>query len=450
MVLLLLCLTPLLLLRTKLSLLSIVIIGLGLGCWRGTQYARQLLPYSNLAKQKVTIHSVALSDAVYTDKAQLGFDVGQVQLVTPLYQKLPGSIKVQGYGEPMIYRGDRLQITAMLYPSRGSRQASMSFAKVTRLQTNDSLLQNLRRRFSSAVLSSLPEPHGSFALGVLIGQRTSLPTEFEEQLSVVGLTHIVAVSGYNLTILIHTARRLLRQHSKYQATCIMAALVTVFVVITGGSASIVRATIVSGLSIWAWYYGRQFKPLVIILLAAAATAGWAPTYIWSDIGWYLSFLAFAGVLILAPLLEGRFCANPPKLVGQLLLETLAAQLMTLPLIMFIFGRVSAIAVLVNMMVVPTIPIIMATSFFAGVMSMLVPGLPGWFAVPTLFVMTYVVDIVRVLASLPIAKTHAFMQVWQVATIYTLLFFLFVVLWRKAPKNGRIQGVKRPTLSEPVL
>lgn len=450
LVLLVLCLTPLLFSRTKLSLLSIVLLGLGLGCWRGAHYTQQLLPYSDLAKQKITIHADVLGDAVYTDKSQLSFDVGQVQLVAPIDQKIPGNIKVKGYSESMVYRGDRVQVSAKLYPSRGSRQASMGFAKIIRLQKSDTLLQKVRRKFSSAIQSSLPEPHGSFALGILIGQRTSLPAEFEEQLSVVGLTHIVAVSGYNLTILIHAARRLSQRLSKYQTLCTMTGFVTVFVAITGSSASIVRATVVSGLSMWAWYYGRQFKPHLIILLSAGMTAGWAPTYIWSDIGWYLSFLAFIGVLIVAPIVQARYYTKAPKLVGQLLLETIAAQLMTLPLILYIFGRLSVISVLANMLVVPTVPFIMAASFLAGVTSMVATGLAGWFAVPTLFVMTYVVDLVRILSTVPGASTYAFMQAWQVAVVYGIVFFLLVILWRKAPKNGTIQGVKRPTLSEPVL
>jgi competence protein ComEC len=79
-----------------------------------------------------------------------------------------------------------------------------------------------------------------------------------------------------------------------------------FIAMTGASASIVRAVVVSSLSLAAWYVGRRPRPLVIILLAAAITAGWNPIYLWSDIGWYLSFLAFFGILILAPQIFKRF------------------------------------------------------------------------------------------------------------------------------------------------
>lgn len=140
--------------------------------------------------------------------------------------------------------------------------------------------------------SALPEPAASFGLGLLIGQRSTIPKSVSLQLAAVGLTHVVAVSGYNLTIIMRAVRKLLRKRSKYQSTVASLLLIGIFLLFTGFSASIVRAAIVSTLSLWAWYYGRTFRPIVLILLAAVITAGVYPIYLWSDIGWYLSFLAF--------------------------------------------------------------------------------------------------------------------------------------------------------------
>ncbi len=84
-------------------------------------------------------------------------------------------------------------------------------------------------------------------------------------------------------------RRALRGRSKYQTTAISLMLIGSFLLITGFSASIVRAAIVSVLSLGTWYYGRNFRPILIIALAAAMTAGWNPLYIWSDY-WLVSIL----------------------------------------------------------------------------------------------------------------------------------------------------------------
>lgn len=425
------CLTPLLFPRNLLSLLSIVIIGMVFGLYRGTDFGQQLLPYQTLAKRQVTILATATSDGVYGEKTQLEFDVGNIKLVEPYRTKLVGTIGVRGFGEPMVQRGDELLVTAKLYPSRGSRQARMSFAKIQKVSVGTSPLNKMRRSFGTALQSVLPSPIGDLGLGILVGQRTTLPDQLNQQLSVVGLTHIVAVSGYNLTILVQLAQRLVSKRSKYQATLFTALLIGLFLVLTGSSASIVRAAIVSGLGLWAWYYGRTFSPMVLILLAAAITAGWFPAYLWSDVGWHLSFLAFFGVLVVAPAFQRRFLkGKKPKILLQLVIETTSAQIMTLPLIMYIFGRLSLVALLSNMLVVPLVPLAMGLSFMAGLAGMLLAPLAGWLAWPAMVVMTYMLDIVRLTAELPKASVEAALSVWHLGLFYGLIVLLLFTWSRK--------------------
>lgn len=429
--------SPLLFKRKKLSLLSVSIIGLLLGCWRGTVFIQRLLPYQQLTKKSVTIRAVATSDAVYGDKTQLVFDVGNIQLEKPYKANLVGTIGVKGFGESMIYRGDTVEVSAKLYPTRGARQASLGFAKFTRLQVGTSTIDRLRREFSAGLQSVMPEPLGSFGLGILIGQRTTLPTLLNDQLSAVGLTHIVAVSGYNLTIMVQLAHRLARKRSKYQSTLLTAGLIGMFLLVTGSSASIVRAAIVSMLSLWAWFYGRTFRPVVLILLAAVLTAGWFPPYLWSDIGWHLSFLAFAGVLVVSPLIIKHFFKRKPKVLTQMLVETTAAQILTLPIIMYIFGRLSLIALLANMLVVPLVPMAMGLSFIAGLAGMLLPSLAGWAAWPATFLMTYMIDVVQLLAHLPHASVGTRINAGQLALAYSLVVVIALIWWQKSTKRSKI-------------
>ncbi len=443
-------LIPLLWRRNILSLLSITVIGLLVGCWRGTVYMQKLLPYQFLAKKPVTILATATSDSVYGEKAQITFDVSDIQLVEPYVDDLVGTIGVKGFGEQMIYRGDRVEVQAKLYPARGSRQASMTFARIHRVQKGNSVVDKMRREFAAGLQSTVPEPLGSLGLGILIGQRTTLPSVLNDNLSIVGLTHIVAVSGYNLTIMVNLAHRLAKQRSKYQATMLTLGLVLLFLAITGSSASIVRAALVSLLSLWAWYYGRAFKPWLLILFSAVLTAGTFPPYLWSDLGWHLSFLAFVGVLILAPLFHARFLKRKPKILVQLFVETMSAQVLTLPIILFIFGRLSVIALVANMLVVPLTPIAMALTFVAGLAGMLAPTLAGWVAWPATLTMTYMVDVVNILAQLPKASMVVGIGLWQLVCAYVLVLLLMVVWWRKAPKNGKIVLNQPAPLTEPVV
>lgn len=431
-------LTPLLFRKNILSLLSISVLGLFLGTWRGSIYMQRLVPYSVLAQRKITIIATASSDAVYGQKSQLAFDVTAIQLQAPRSQNLVGTIGVAGFGAPMIYRGDRVEVTGKLYPNRGARQGKMSFAQIRRIEPGKSAVDLLRRKFAASLQSSLPEPLGSLALGILIGQRSTLPDSLTADLSRSGLTHIVAVSGYNLTILVQLAHRALRKRSKYQATVLTLGMILGFLLLTGSSASIVRAAVVSTLSLWAAYYGRSIRPSLLILLAAAMTAGWFPPYLWGDLGWHLSFLAFIGILLLAPLLQWRLWPNkPPGLLGQLLIETSCAQLMTLPLIMFTFGQLSIVALAANILVVPLVPIAMALSFIAGAGGLLLPALAGWFAWPARILLTYQVDIISLCARLPHAAIAVSLHVWQMVLTYLIGLGVATVWWRKTAKNATI-------------
>lgn len=416
-----------------------------LGIWRGAVFLRQLQPYKMLTKQAVVIRGQATVDAVYGDKSQLSFDLTNLRLMSPAKQKLVGTVGVKGFGPGMIYRGDTVQVTGKLYPTRGSKQASLSFASIIIVKKGNSSIDAFRRRFAAGINSVLPEPLGSLGMGLLVGQRNTLPTALNEQLSTVSLTHIVAVSGYNLMIIVAVMRRLLRKTSKYQTTLAIVALVLLFIALVGTSASIIRAAFVCLLSLAAWYYGRQFRPHLLILLVAAVTAGWYPVYIWSDIGWYLSFLAFTGILLLAPLLQRRL-GEPRKLkvVLATLLETSAAQLMTLPLIMFIFGRLSVIGLLANLAIVPLVPIAMLGAMVAGLAGTLAPQFAGWVAWPARYLLDYMVSMVQTLSAVPHASVNQKLTVVQMVIMYGLLVAIMFILWRK---NGILTDKKPNNLEE---
>ena len=169
---------------------------------------------------------------------------------------------------------------------------------------------------------------------------------------------------------------------------------------TGFSASIVRAAIVSALSLWAWFYGRKVPAMLILAFTAALTGLINPFYVWGDLGWYLSFLAFFGILIISPILSARFFKRQPKLLAATALETFCAELMALPFIMLMFGQLSLIGLIANVLVVPLIPLAMLLSAVAAFVGSLAPSIAGWVAWPANWLLTYILDLIRWFASLP--------------------------------------------------
>lgn len=413
------------------ALLSILILGFVLGWWRGQVFLQRLEPLQQLQGQHIVATVQATTDAVYDDRSQLLFDASDIQVSDPFETALPGVMQVAGFGEPAVYKGDILRIEGKVYASRGSRALRMSFAELKVLGRTDSPIDDMRRRFVAGMQTALPEPQASFGLGLLIGQRNTLPDEVTAQLSAVGLTHIIAVSGYNLTIIMRAVRRKLKDRSKYQITMISVVLMGLFLLMTGFSASIVRAAIVSGLSLLAWYYGRTFKPLLLLAVTAALTAGWNPLYIWSDIGWYLSFLAFAGVLIVAPLIYKRLFGNKEvKVLTGTLVETLCALLMTVPLVLYIFNQISLVAIISNLLIVPLVPFAMLFALVAGLAGMALPLLSAAFAFPARILLTYILDVAQIISRVPNALVERRLTLPAMLFMYGCIISCVIILWRQ--------------------
>lgn len=385
---------------SRLRLAGLILLGFMVGSCRGTVVSQQLVSYHPLIDSKITLRARANEDAVYGKNGQLTFVA--VDIVNAETGKhLPGQVGVSGFGLSGIYQDDELLISGKLRQGIGSYQGFMSFVELELVQHHPSPIAELRRRFGAGMLSSLPEPLASFSMGLLIGQRATLPQDVKDNLQKISLTHIIAVSGANLTIMLNASRRLLGKRSKRLSTGLTLALMMTFVLMTGGSASIVRAAFVSSFSIAAAYYGRRMRPLLIISLVAAMTAYVNPIYVWSDASWYLSFLAFFGVLMVSPLFRNRL----PKIfqsniILAIALESLCAEIMSVPYILYTFGQMSLVGLLANVLVTSMIPYAMLFGLFAGLAGMFLFSFAGWFSWPANILLTYMLDTAQVLAGLP--------------------------------------------------
>lgn len=405
------------------------------GWWRGGVYLQRVNGWQSLYGQRVVLAGRATTDGVYNSRSAYSFTLNKVSISG---RPLTGEVSISGFGVSTVYRGDDIVAQGKLRPGFGSTQASMGFAQLEVVGHHPTIIDTIRQKFAAGMQSALPEPLASFGLGLLIGQRNTLPKGISQQLLAVGLTHIIAVSGYNVMILLRAAKRGLRRGSKFQITAVSTALVGIFLLFTGSSPSIVRAAIVSMLSIAAWYYGRTIKPLVLILVAAVIT-GWAkPLYVWGDTSWYLSFLSFYGVLVLAPLI----CARLPKrlansALGIVAIESLCAELMTLPFVLHTFGQLALIGVIANILVVTLVPLAMLLALVAGLSGMLLAPVAGWLAWPANLLLTYMLDVAGLLSRLP----HTFLQkinfsVLTMLATYVLIVSLSGSLWYATSRLAR--------------
>jgi competence protein ComEC len=348
--------------------------------------------------------------------------------------QLPGSILVSVSGGD-IKRGDIVTARSVLKIGFGSFPASMSRATVVSVirPVPGDIGRVVRDWFADKVRVSIPEPQASLGIGFLTGQKSALPDDLSNSLKIAGLTHIVVASGYNLTILVRMARRLFVRLSKYLAAVSSGVMITMFMAITGLSPSMTRAGLVSGLSLLAWYYGHRFHPLILLPFAAAITVALQPSYIWGDLGWQLSFAAFAGVMIVAPLLQRYFYGQKePGIIRQILGETIAAHIVTVPIIALGFGVISNVAVIANVLVVPLVPLAMLLTFISGMW--IIAGLPFvWLvATPTSWLLSYMTHVATFVSELSWAQSQLQLELWMWG-IYVLVVALACIWMTHATK-----------------
>lgn len=414
-------------------------LGLIPGMLRGEYFLDQVAHYEPLIGEQVTMVGVISDDVGVNEKRETEFHIGEIRLEDG--QKLPSKIRIRTRDSRELGRGDVVQVQGKLYETLGTtRQASMTFADVLLLEKNTSNLEQWRAKFFATVSQIISEPQASLGLGYLVGLRVTIPSQLEENLSATGLTHIVAVSGYNLTVIVAACRRLFAKRSAFQAVAIPGLLIVGFIVVAGYSAPINRAAIITSLSLLAWYYGRIVSPILLLLISGAVTAFITPLYIWGDVSWYLSFLAFFGVLVLGPLITKRMYKDKePNVPSQILIETLSAQAFAIPYIMFLFGTVSVVAPLANLLVLPPTPLIMLGIFLAGVVGVLLPGLGAIVAVIPYLLLTFQIWLIEFFGNLSWSSYELTISVTTMLGLYALLLLATSILWHKEKQRLKANG-----------
>lgn len=230
--------------------------------------------------------------------------------------------------------------------------------------------------FLAGLHRALPEPYAAFVTGTLMGARSQLSSSIKRDFARTSTSHIIAVSGYNITIVINVVAWLaLRAMRRSLAFWVCVAGLLVFVVMTGAQASVIRAAIMGLSGLLAQRVGRIGTPGHTLALTAGIMVALDPTILRSDIGFQLSFLATAGILFVSPLFDlwiprVRYL----DLLRETLIMTTSAQLCVVPLLIYYFKTFSVLSLPVNLIILPFIPYTMLSGFVAGMGGALVPSL----------------------------------------------------------------------------
>ncbi len=351
------------------------------------------------------------------------------------WQPVDGGVLLRRAAVPRYRYGDLLEIEGKLntppqlpdfdyreYLARQGVESTIDYPKTELLQSGQGnpameLVNATRQRLSSALGRTLPEPQASLAQGILLGERSALPRDLADDLNATNTSHIVAISGYNVTLvagLIVGALAWLT--GRRQAALLALFAIAFYTVLTGASPSVVRAAIMGGLFLMATLAGRPGSALASIVTAAALMTAWRPPAI-HDVSFQLSFAAVVGLAYLAPELEARAAGflGPriggeevlrrgwPNLVLDVSTVTIAAVLATLPIIALNFERISIVGLPANLLVVPAFPVIFTLSAAAAVVGAVAGGVGQYVAWAAWLPLTYMIETARSLADLPFAS-----------------------------------------------
>ncbi|MBI5221734.1 MAG: ComEC/Rec2 family competence protein [Candidatus Magasanikbacteria bacterium] len=304
--------------------------------------------------------------------------------------------------------------------------------QVEKLNISNSFLQkiyikffDLKQQLQNRVDELWPEPEGALAAGLLYGARSGFTQEVSQDFSKVGLTHIVAVSGYNISIIASVLMNILIRVGldRRRAFFVVVVGIILFVFFTGASSSVVRAGIMGIVVLLATHLGRQSRVGNILVFTAALMLLMNPFVLIWDAGFQLSFLSTLGLVYLSPILN-NFGIKIKNSFLQIMVEslstTLSAIIATFPLILFQFGRLSLVAPLANVLILWIVPFLMLVCFLSIIFSYIFYPLGIILAFPTYFGLKYVIITVHYLASWPWASINISMPIWGMAATYILL------------------------------
>ncbi|MBD3270476.1 DUF4131 domain-containing protein [Candidatus Peregrinibacteria bacterium] len=277
-----------------------------------------------------------------------------------------------------------------------------------------------KRHLLKLINQNFTEPEAGIVAGILLGYRKSIPDDLMENIGKVGLTHILAVSGFNITILINAFALILQGFNRNIRLIITLSGILFFTFLTGMSSSVIRASLMGLYFVIAGFLRREGNVMISLLLSSVIMIIFNPWYLNFDISFQLSVTATLGLIVIMPTWQN---IRIWKFLIDTLLVTLAAQVFTLPIVVDAFGEFSLISPLANIMVLPLIPLMMLFSFLAVISAIIFWPLKYLLIAFTWLSVQLMVKIVEILAKFP----NALLEVGKI-NLFVLMIYILLLLF----------------------
>ncbi len=279
-------------------------------------------------------------------------------------------------------------------------------------------LSPLRESIADKSQYLLPEPQASLLSGMVLGVKENLPFEFRKALTNTSTIHVVVASGQNLTLLSGFLMGFVSILGRKKTLALTLGINFFYALLTGLQVPIIRAALMNCSVLAGGLLNREVNNFWVLTLTAFLMLSYNPNWIFS-LSFQLSFLATIGVMVVAPILIEK-TKLLPNIIKTDLLVSVSAQLMVLPIIGASFYTVSLIGILVNALVLWTVPFIMITGTIALLGSFISINLGQVLAlIPGIFLtyFTYIVDFLNL--------SGGVMILGQVSILFWLGYYLII-------------------------
>lgn len=256
--------------------------------------------------------------------------------------------------------------------------------------------------FTDVINQYLPEPHASLLNGILFGISLKTTKEFYQQLKIVGLLHLVVLSGINITILASIINQITDFFSRQISNLITILTIILFIFFVGIQAPILRAAFMSILTIVAFQTGRKNYPLYALLLSFVLSSIIFPKWI-KTVSFQLSYGATLGIILFG---QSKIVKTKNRIINLInhikadFKTSLAAQIFTAPIIFIYFKQISLISPIANVLVSFLVPFLMVIGFLTAILGKInyFLGLPfAWIAY---LITNYIIWIINLLSKIP--------------------------------------------------
>lgn len=445
--------------KPRYVLFGALVLGGTLGMWRASTVLARPSALWDLAgdKPKVTLTGYATTDFEPTANGGRYFfrvftvegDTGRVRVDDRVLVLGPEWIRprqgqifsISGTLQRPMNIGDEFDYVAylakegvharMYYPEYGAADDSALSRSFRWRAGVEQALAAVRARIAESIGRAVPQPMASYLAGILVGAKGLVAQDLKDAFARTGTSHILAISGYNITIIAAIVVRMLRPLGRRRAYLGAVFGIGVFVVLVGAGASVVRAAIMGLLALSAQQVGRAQSAGSALIASAAVMCAVNPMLLRWDVGFQLSFLAVLGIVYVETLVRPCIVrAVRWEPFAALIATTTAAQVMVLPLLLYDFGTLAVYTLPANILVLPLVPLAMALGLATAVTGLLVPVAGQLIGQSAWLVAAYQLSVIRWFSALPYAALEVHISATLAGALYVSLAVGLVAVYRR--------------------